>query len=342
MSNLLKKWDRELNETISIEDFLKKAINYKKKQDILETTIVGSYTLLDALDGQIKDPRIAREVQETLKELSQGKFVNETAMQDYFKGMIERGDKSVNALVGKLKGTLGELEFKHHIGDDMVKLSESGSQKGWDLAINRDGVEEYIQVKMYKDPNVVIHKIKEVQKQLVNDEILNDNGEIVNNINWAVSKDVFQSLKENGIENKFGITLYEVPMTSAEAAAPFLKDIDDLTPWNTFFDQIGLPVTAAAISGMCNTFSCLFGEKTRKDALIDATKQTALAYVAVIGSHVGEAIALGICPPLAPVTAIAASMWTRSVVKGFSYRFSMADVIEADNVRLNKYIEHFI
>lgn len=341
MTHILERWDNEQDKKISIDDFLDKAIRAQRKEELLETTIVGSYTLIDALDGQVKDPKIAEAVKETLKELSPGKFANETAMQEYFKGMIERGDKSVEGVINKLKGTLGELEFKHHLGDDIVRLSNSGSQKGWDLAINRDGVEEYVQVKMYNNAVGVIDKMEEVAEQLKNGEILNDTGEVIEKIDFAVGNDVYQDLKNLDVESRFGVKLYEVPISSEEAAAPIAKDISDLTGWNEFFDQLGLPVTAIAITGLRNAFLVAFGDKGKKEALANTAKQAVLAYVAVVGSHIGEAIALGLCPPLVPVAAIGGALWTRAVVKGMGHRFTLAELIEADNARLKNHIERF-
>ena len=69
------------------------------------------------------------------------------------------------------------------------------------MKVPRDGFDEYIQVKVYSDPDGVIEKIKEV-----NEKVLEGGIENVDQVNFAVNSDIYESVKEaaekSGLKNK--------------------------------------------------------------------------------------------------------------------------------------------
>jgi hypothetical protein len=320
---------------ISIREFVRRCINRKELDDLFGTEIAAGITLIDLLDGELNDTRVSPQVMSVLKALMGEKMDSQSEVIPYFREMINRGDSSVDGLINKLKGTLGELKFKEAFGSG-VRLAESGSQKGFDLITDKG---EYIQVKMYSNANSVIEAIEENAKRIKNNEMLYD-GQVVRKINYAVSSNIYEELKEEGVESTYGIKLYEVPM-SAQQAGEIVGDEINETAWNNFFkDTFGMALTSLALHSTINTFLFVFGKKDRKEAIVDTIKSTVLTTITINIGRLAEAISLGIIPmpPIAWVVGFSSTVGSRATLKRIEKRWDWTAFMSQDNKRLKNLI----
>ncbi len=306
-----------------MSDLLKRSVKRRRADDLLGVEITAGLTLADLLsEGRLNDAPVSNEVKETLSALMGDKVDTQDEAINYFREVIEKGDASVEGLVNKLKGTLGELKFQQSFGDG-IQLAESGSQEGFDL-ITDDG--KFIQVKMYQDAEGVIDAIEKNAEKMADYEILYD-GQYVEQIDYAVSSNIYEELKSQGVETEYGIELHEVPMT-AEEAGNIIRDEINETAWEGFFSNaLGVTVSSGALHGAINAFMYAFKKKALEDAIKDTVKSTGMTVTSVSVGYIAEGICLGLIPPLAPLVALGTSIGTRVFLRGISRKADLQEDI---------------
>jgi len=320
---------------ISIREFVKRCVNRKELDDLFGAEIAAGLTLLDMLNGELNDTRVSPEIMATLKELMGDKVDTQREALAYFRAMINKGDVSVDGVISKLKGTLGELKFKDAFGSG-AHLAESGSQKGWDVLTSKG---EYIQVKMYKDPDGVIDAIKENIERLKGDEIF-DGDKVVKHINYAVSSNIYEDLKERGIEEAYGIKLHEVPIGVEEASTAVGEEINEAA-WSNFFqDTFGITLASLALHGAINSFLFVFKKKNRQEAVRDTVNSTIFTTIAVGIGRITEAVALQIIPipPVGQAIGLSSTIVSRATLKRIQKRWNWVDFMSKENERLTTLI----
>jgi hypothetical protein len=298
-----------------MSDLLKKSVKRRCADDLLGIEITAGLTLADLLsEGKLNDSQVSDEVKETLSALMGDKVNTQEEAINYFRAMIENGDASAEGLVNKLKGTLGELKFQQSFGDG-IQLSESGSQEGFDL-ITDDG--KFIQVKMYQGSDGVIDAIEKNAEKMANHEILYD-GQYVEQIDYAVSSNIYEELKSQGVEAEYGIQLHEVPMT-AEKAGNIIRDEINEAAWEGFFSNA-------------------LGVTVLEDAIKDTVKSTGMTVASVSVGYIAEGICLGLMPPLAPFMALGTSVGTRVFLRGVSRKADLQEDICKNGEHLEQLVE---
>ena len=317
-------------ESGKISDFLKKSVKRQQANDLLGVEITAGVTLADLLsEGRLNDAPVSDEVREVLTALMGDKIGTQDEAINYFRSIVENGDASVEGLVNKLKGTLGELKFLEAFGNG-IRLAENGSQEGFDL-ITDEGT--FIQVKMYSNADNVISAIRNNSAKIDAGSILYQ-GEQVSQIDYAVSSNIYEELKNRGIDTQYGITLYEVPMT-AEVAGNIIREEINEAAWENFFSNaFGVSIAAGALHGAVNAFMFTFKKKALENAIKDTVKSTGMTVVAYSAGYIAEGICLGLIPPLAPFIAFGTSVGTRVYLKGVAEKYGIEENICKNRERL--------
>ena len=194
---------------MSIKNFKKKYSSSKKKaidtiaqkwkkeklaDDFLGTEIMTGVLVSEFIvEGtHLSHVKLDPEVKEAFSELMSGKVDSYTELRGLVVDKFDKGEKSVEGLINKIQGQYGENVFIENVGDG-AELATSGNQEGWDVKIPREGFDEHIQVKVYKDADGVIEKMKEVNEKVLGGK---DEFENIDQINFAVNSDIYKSVKE--------------------------------------------------------------------------------------------------------------------------------------------------
>jgi len=333
----IEEFKRKYNNGVvgKMSELFKSSVRRRRADDLLGVEITAGLTLADLLsEGRLNDTPVSNEVKKTLSALMGDKVGTQDEAISYFRAMVEKGDASAEGLVNKLKGTLGELKFQESFGDG-IQLSQSGSQEGFDLITN-DG--KFIQVKMYQGPEGVIDAIEKNAEKIANHEIIHD-GQYVEQIDYAVSSNIYEELKSQGVEAEYGIELHEVPMTAEEAGNVIRDEINEAA-WEGFFNNaLGVTVTAGALHGAINAYMYAFNEKAVEDAIKDTVKSTGMTVAAVSVGYIAEGICMGLIPPLAPFVALGSSVGTRFYLRGITKKCDFQEDISKNSEHLQQLVE---
>ncbi len=315
-------------------DLLKQSVKRQRADDLLGVEITAGLTLADLLsEGRLNDAPVSNEVREALTALMGDKVDTQYEAINYFRAMIEKGGASTEGMVNKLKGALGELKFQQSFGAG-IRLAESGSQEGFDL-ITDDG--KFIQVKMYQSSESVIDAIQKNAEKMANHEILYD-GQYVEHIDYAVSSNIYEELKSQGVDTEYGIQLHEVPMT-AEEAGHIIRDEINETAWEGFFSNaLGVTLSSGALHGAINAFMFAFKKKSIEAAIKDTIKSTGMTVTSVSVGYIAEGICMGLIPPLAPFVALGSSIGTRVFLRGISRKAGLQEDMRKNGEYLKKLV----
>ena len=257
----------------------------------LDDDVIGNAVIVgDALHGDGLRDQIPRELKDAFTGLMKENAESYKEMRRILSERIRNGeggflsfdDPRVQGFVSKLKGQIGENAFQRHAGA-AAHLAHSGSQEGWDIAINQpDGSHEYVQVKLYASPSGVVSKMREVQEKLANGLIEGCDGETVERIDFAVPEyiaDHVRRLTERYPELA-NMEVRTIPI-STDAAADFVKEgLSNVGPeqLSHFFDELLFgAVSAGSMHALVNGFLWYKGSKDFSDAFADAAANTSLS-----------------------------------------------------------------
>ena len=163
ITDVIRKWQLE-----EVDSLLRKL---GRQHDPL---IGGAVIMGDALHGDGMVDQIPAELHDAFANLMGEKADSYQEMRQVLLRAIENEDggffgledRHVAGFVNKIKGQIGENEFKNQVGD-AAELAHSGSQEAWDVAVRQlDGTYEYVQVKLLADPGDVVEHMRKVQEKV--------------------------------------------------------------------------------------------------------------------------------------------------------------------------------
>lgn len=329
--HLFKRWHKE-----------------KDIDELLNTPIAPGVIVFDLLHGDYSLDQIKPELKDAFQALMKDKADTYDEIRTLIYEKIELGDSSVQGLINKILGQIGENQFVEEAGKLGIaaRLAESGSQEGWDVALpNSEGITEYVQVKLYSEPNRVIQEIEEVNTKIQFGEIT-DGDQVVQSINFAVPKDIHDEVVQKVNELNLNTKVYEINMTSAEgrdlAELGFGFSADtSLAIENLFSELFAASLTVAALHTLVNGFLLYKGAKNFEEFFGDTLEQSAISTTA-IGAGVGtEALITEISTlggPALMVLVLGSTITTRAILKRIANRQSYVGWLDTQNAYLNQLI----
>jgi hypothetical protein len=297
-----------------------------------ETVVFG-----DALHGDGIRDQIPKELHDAFVGLMNEKANTYGEMRKILAQRIRDTDGSFLSLedrrplgfISKLKGQIGENEFRRHAGA-VAQLAKSGSQEAWDVVVTQpDGAHEYVQVKLYANPNKVIAHMQAVQEKVAAGLIEGVDGETVEQINFAIPENIANEVHQR-IADRFpelaDIKLHTIPL-SAKAAAGFVEEgLNNVGPEqleHLFDELIGGMIVAGSLHALVNGFLWYKGAKEFTTAFEDVIANTALSAAGIGIGLLAETLTSAV--PVAAVVAIGG----RAVVSRFARsRWNFADFLE--------------
>jgi hypothetical protein len=297
-----------------------------------ETVVIG-----DALHGDGIRDQIPKELHDAFVGLMNEKADNYGEMRKILANQIRDSDGTFLSLddrrplgfISKLKGQIGENEFRRHAGA-AAQLAKSGSQEAWDVVITQpDGGHEYVQVKLYTNPNQVIAQMQEVHEKVAAGLIEGVDGETVEHINFAIPENIANEVQQR-ITDRFpelaDIKLHTIPL-SAKGAAGFVEEgLNNVGPEqleHLFNELLGGLLVAGSLHVLVNGFLWYKGAKEFSTAFEDVMANTALSAAGIGIGLLAETLTSAV--PAAAVVAIGG----RAVLSRFARsRWDFADFLE--------------
>lgn len=257
--------------------------------------------------------------------------------REYLREVLERSPESISGTVSKIKGQVGE-NFFAEAAEGKAQLAASGSQEGWDLWVENDGIREYVQVKMYGGDGAVsrvIAHMKEVQEK-VSAGAITDGGEAVTNINFAVPHDIADKVREAAekIPELAGMDVIPVGMTASEAAGIVTDGLDALGPEamsHLFNELLGGTLAAGAIHSMMSAVKVWRKQQAADEAVEQVIGNTLLS---------ATGYAAGLAAEVALDTTFDAMLGTVSIGTGIAVRIALKKAAKGrldayQNLKLN-------
>jgi hypothetical protein len=349
--HLFERWDKE-----------------KDIDELLNTPIAPGVIVFDLLHGDYSLDQIKPELKDAFQALMKDKADTYEEIRALMYGNIIKGDNSVQGMINKILGQIGENQFIEEAGKLGIeaRLAESGSQKGWDVALPKsDGTTEYVQVKFFSEPNRVIQEIEELNRKIQLGEIT-DGDQVVKSINFAVPKDIHDEVVQKVNELNLNTKVHEINLTSAEgrdiAELGFGFSADASVAVGNFFSELlGSLVTVASLHILVNGFLLYKGAKNFEEFYSDTIVETTIS-TGAIGAGMGteavltelsttistEAIGAGIGTeavltelstiggPALFILVLGSTISTRAILKRIANRQSYVDWLNSQNTKLEE------
>lgn len=337
INSILRKWTGEKIVCV----FLKSKVNGIPIGQILTDFIE------DGNNGRFRY-FIPKEVKSAFTELMGEKADSYFEVKQILIEKYLKGDHSFEGLVSTIQGKLGELVFKESIGK-AARLAENPSQVGWDIVVNETTTPQFIQVKIYDDVDRVVQKIKEVNEKIQAGLITDENGELVESIDFAVNSDVYSEVCERTEALGLNCKIMDIGASREEIRNYIYEANEDISnPLGHFFSElcpeIDLFMACKAaqafllwkqassasefITGLCNSTLPLAGRIAAKKVV----ENIAIEAVALAELEVAVAILTG---PVGGVLFYGAGWGIYETLKRFSERRFVAQRLNSMNERLS-------
>lgn len=311
---------RPIGEVLSQWDTDKKSRN---ADDYLGLELFVAELLADASIGDGLLDQISPELLKAFAVRRGGDFDTYDEVRAYLKEEMGKGHESVAGVTRMIKGQIGELEFVRQSGGHAY-LAPSTNQEAWDVAVRHlFGSTEYVQVKIYHSADKAVQAMLDVRAKVAAGTIT-DHGHVVQHINFAVNKDIVDTVREKAALHSelTGMKVYAVHMTDTQATGIVTDGFSNAGPHelaHMFGEWLGGTVSAACLYAMANAFLVYKGTKTAAAGFEGAIVSTAIAAPGVAAAQ-GTAWWLSGSKMMVlsghPVfSAIAAGVFTRAVAK---------------------------
>ena len=343
---------------MNIEQFFKK---YKKKQNqkiseivnkwqindsvnkFLGLTVAPSIVIMDILIGNEFIDFTPNPLTIEAMKIAKGSFQTSTEIKNHLIEQLLKGNKSVQGAVNRLQGYAGEAQFKN-LSNGTISLAETPNQKVVDAMRETDNGKEFIQIKIYKEPNKVIEKIKEANEQINNKSIFWKNSEGIDDIpiteppTFVVNEDIYQAVKEKvsnlGLPNKIesmGVTRENIQEGS------IVSDFTEIK--SEFFSSCLSPIV---LSVGIQAFFQWYHHRNLKNILDNLPKNLLISSSGVAGALLGRRLSKALIaelelaalfPPggMALVCGVAIAHFARGFTTRITERIDTSNKIESQN-----------
>ena len=260
------------------------AIRYRyqkqKEVDVLLGVIIsGDKTLLDHLMSEDLKEHISASAYAGFERMV-GQNINSYAdLRNSLLEKIEQGDSSGLRLINKIKGQLGENAFLTSIQDLGIHatLANRGSQEGWDIAIEKDGNMQFVQVNLDHDEEAIFNEITRVEDKLIKGVWLYNNKPI-NSIDFAVPEYAYDLVIQNVYDDNMKTEVMRFGRTEGKyfgLAGLFAELFDVDLPGNT-------------LQHLVNAFLAYKGAKEIDAFLNDDALQTSISTIHAGSGSIAE------------------------------------------------------
>lgn len=287
---------------------------------ILDDLAFGSAIFLDALNGDGVSDRISPELLDVLNQVYTDKDINTYGeARTLLKEFLEKDDDQVRGFISMVKGRIAENKFVE-VTEGKVRLAQAANQKGWDASILRDDYIQYIQVKAYSDPYDVIKKMKKVNKQVLQGELVGENGEVIDKVDFAIPHDLVEKvsiLQENN-EEIAHIELISLPITAKQAGdivAEGLSNLGDGAIAHLFNELLSGLLLPTAIVASINAYHVINNQKKVHEGVVDSVGSMSLTGVGYTSALITEVVLENMLDTMLSTVSFGVGVSTRIILK---------------------------
>lgn len=330
----------------------------KKVSEFLNTKILDSVLIVDVMVGDGFSDSISNEVKEAFKELMGEKGGNYYEIKKIILEKWRNSESSLEGLINKIQGTLGENEFVRQTGR-AARLASSGSQRGWDVVINRGDHNQYVQVKVYEDADHAIKMLKEL-KEDIDAGLITDGDTVVHSVDFAVNSDIYEEVSDKAADLGISSKILNIVADRDEIREYMYTASDNvMNPLEHFFHELlGDICTGIALNIAINGFLMWMKAKDRAAAIEDVAYGSALYAGGISAASLTEFIAESVLAeafllleietaaailsgPVGGIIALGVGMSVRGVLKRISNRRFIVKRLTEGNEGLKSLCEVF-
>ncbi|HYX34119.1 MAG TPA: hypothetical protein VE954_13505 [Oligoflexus sp.] len=270
----------------------------RQVDDFLNISLMPGFMIADLFIGdqlRLADfPPVSQDILDAFSKLMGAKADSYEEVRSLILDKIEKGESSVWGLTNKIQGQFGENLFVA-ASEGKASLASLGNQESWDVSVDHGDFTQYVQVKVYEDPNKVMEKILEVQEKLKSGSIAGVNGEAVESIDFAVNSDIVDEVRREVSERGIDINILDMGSTQEEIRSQLLEGFANasVSPFENLFGELfeGVLAVGSIHLAIC-AFQIYFQAKDRNQAIEDALYRVAVAAGAGAAGLAAEALVL--------------------------------------------------
>lgn len=321
----------------------------KKVDDLLGAALNGGIVIGDLLQGGQLIDSIPLEVRGAFKELMKEKADTLDEIKAHILEKAATSNQSLDGLLNKIQGPMGELAFKNNVGGG-AELASLGNQRGWDVRVPHGSDEfQYVQVKVYEDADGVIRKMQQVQEELAAG-LIKDGEDIVRTIDFAVNEEIFDDVQEMARERGLPFQILRIGEKREHFRDALIeaRECAGVTPLENFFQELmGGVVTGSALHAAVNGFLYWKGAKEEREAIEDTLYDSLVTAGGLSSAYLAEAVLLAqlesavvvLASPIGAAALAGVGMYTRAVLRRLADRRHFAKRLMLGNQRLRQTLE---
>ena len=252
----------------------------QKEVDVLLGVIISEgKTLLDHLMSEDLKEHISARSYAGFKHTIGQDINSYTDLRNSLLEKIEQGDSSGLGLINKIKGQLGEKAFLSSVQDLGIQatLANPDSQQGWDIAIEKDGNMQFVQVKLDHDEEAIFNEITRVEDKLIEGAWLYNNKPI-DSIDFAVPEYVYDLV----IQNVYDDDMKTVVMRFGRTEGKYFAQA------GLFAELFDVDLSGSTLQHLVNAFLAYKGAKEIDTFLNDTALQTSISTIHAGSGSIAE------------------------------------------------------
>ena len=286
---------------MKIDAFLKKYGKTRSKQEVskimkrwqahdfmdrfLGTTVAPGIFTIDILTGEgLVD--LSPELRALAEKVSGGHQTKQE-IKDFLVENVGKDDSVIQGHINNFQGKIGEWRFEN-ISNKNIELAQADNQAVVDFKRNTAEGVEFVQVKVYSDPNDVIEKIREANQKVAGDTILwNKEVQVENPPVFAVNEDIYEEVKSKAAQLGLPNKIESLGITRDEIRYGLENGFENIQ--SEFFANYLSPVAmSVGIQSLFEWYYC----RNMDDLLEQLPRNLIVSSSGVLGSAMGRAVAL--------------------------------------------------
>jgi hypothetical protein len=324
----------------------------KRRQDQAHASVFAASIGTDLVNGGSLLDALPEEARQGFAQLMGDKADSLLEIKRMFAEKDGLGAASLRGFKNKIQGQIGENIFRSAAGSG-ARLAESGSQRGWDVAIPDGVATRYVQVKIHEDACSVIEKMREVDSD-IRAELVRDGETLVTSVDFAVNDDVFDEVKKRVAELGLTVDVVKVGATQDEIRQYLDAAHENLVaaPIENFFTQLlGGVAATTTLHAAINGFLLWKGAQERAQAVEDTVYGSAISTGGWLAGQLLEAavllgeldtVAAVLASPDGGVFTVGLSMYVRGMLRRFADRRHCVARLEKGNASLRVLSSSFL
>jgi hypothetical protein len=320
--------------TRPIEQLARRWEAERKVRDFLGTPVMAGMTIADLAIGDGLGDTFSPGMREAFQSLMDERADTRHEVEALIREKLELGGKSVQGLMNKIQGQIGEDSFVRAAGGraGLADLAESGSQRDWDVWVRggHSGSLRHVQVKVYEDSDAAIAKLESLQARIEQGLVMGESGRTLDAVDFAVNLEIFEEVKEHAAGLDYPGEVLCLGQSRTDIREMLEGDFGNVAePFEHFFGELlGDLAPVAIVQAMAHGYMLLTRSRDARGAGADYAGSVSVTAGGLVAAHITEQVIDQILAALdygdgasvlavepSSAAALAAGMLTRALLK---------------------------